>query len=606
MALFCAFLLSNCSSQTGQKKQTANNKKTAQQKYKNIKPSITAQQYVDLAKEANSPSSIALLIQASEQYIIEGNSEKALWLTNRVKAIAEDDNQRYQIALNSANALLMLNEVEHALTQLNVAKNLATQTSQQHNKRYFKLLAKVQQLRGLRVASLDAQLRFSALDNNENNDTVNEATLLLWQRLVELSEWQLQLLVKLNPPNIKGWQQLLTYTHQFGHIPERLKRYISQWQRKYSDHPGQDILGSLQIETIESVQVNNIAVILPLSGRQQAAGEVVQQGLLAAYQENNAKNLHFIDANDFNMADLSEEFTEKNIDYVIGPLLKSNVNAYLQQTELSIPTLLLNLPDSDIPAIHSALSMRHEDEAIQAATTLSQFDYQRPIVLSQQNGISKRIAKSFVQQWEKITGITPELVYFEQGRQMQNQIKTSLDVNFSQQRINELRRRISQTLKTEARNRRDVDMIYLVSSPTETRLLKPYIDVNISPFAKLIPIYASSRSHSVKADTNENRDLDGLIFTEIPWRLSSRQQNSKLSALSQKIWPNRSNSLQSLFAVGYDSLSLIEKLPAMKQSPYIRHYGQTGVLQLNKNNVLSRSLLWGRYQQEKVEEFAMD
>jgi len=44
----------------------------------------------------------------------------------------------------------------------------------------------------------------------------------------------------------------------------------------------------------------------------------------------------------------------------------------------------------------------------------------------------------------------------------------------------------------------------------------------------------------------------------------------------------------------------------MQKAPYIRHYGQTGILQLNDNNILTRSLIWGRYQQNQVINIVMD
>ena len=58
--------------------------------------------------------------------------------------------------------------------------------------------------------------------------------------------------------------------------------------------------------------------------------------------------------------------------------------------------------------------------------------------------------------------------------------------------------------------------------------------------------------------------------------------------------------------MGYDSLSLIKKFDMFKQYPYVRHYGQTGVLKLNQQGILTRSLLWGIYQQDKVEQIAME
>jgi hypothetical protein len=136
--------------------------------------------------------------------------------------------------------------------------------------------------------------------------------------------------------------------------------------------------------------------------------------------------------------------------------------------------------------------------------------------------------------------------------------------------------------------------------------MKPYIDVNISPFAKEIPVYASSLSHSIQDDSSDNRDLYRLVFTEIPLLLESKQQNKSLAKISQTLWPQRSDNLQRVFAMGYDSIHLVDKVNAMQKRPYIRHFGQTGVLKLDENNILTRSLLWGRYFKTKVQQIAIN
>ena len=135
--------------------------------------------------------------------------------------------------------------------------------------------------------------------------------------------------------------------------------------------------------------------------------------------------------------------------------------------------------------------------------------------------------------------------------------------------------------------------------------MKPYIEVNISPFAEVIPVFASSRSHSIHSDYSSNSDLRGLTFTEIPWLLTS-EQNSELAALSQELWPKRNGGLSRLFAMGYDSYQLISKIPLMQQAPYLQHWGQTGTLKLNENSILTRSLLWGTYKKNKVVSIAME
>jgi outer membrane PBP1 activator LpoA protein len=230
---------------------------------------------------------------------------------------------------------------------------------------------------------------------------------------------------------------------------------------------------------------------------------------------------------------------------------------------------------------------------------LSRQQFQTPIVLSQKNIVSKRIARAFVQQWQNITGDIIDVVYYDTGTPMQDQIKVSLSVDSSEARISKLKKRLNQSIKTQTRNRRDIDMIYLVGTPEQTRLVKPYIEVNISPFSDLIPVFASSRSHSTQRDFSSNNDLKGLTFTEIPWLLIDAQ-NTELATLSNQLWPKRSDSLSRLFAMGFDSYQLISKIPLMQQAPYLQHWGHTGVLKLDETNILTRSLLWGVYKDNKV------
>jgi outer membrane PBP1 activator LpoA protein len=565
---------------------------------------ITAQQLLLTAQTQDSKEAIATLTQASELLLLEENYNHALWLSQQISLLTESEEQKYRLALVSAHSLFKINEVELSFKQLEIADKYSTDNSIIHQEEYYYLVAEVQQRRALKISSLNAKLHWFALSDKTTTDDIHQ----IWQDLSLLSTWQVGQLADLAPPYFKGWQQLLSYAHKFGGNIHRFERYLTQWQRNFPAHPAQAIIESLRTTELETQQIfQNIAVILPLSGKQETAGKVAQQGILAAYSNIPNKNLTFIDADTLDWTMLNDQLIESDSHFVIGPLLKANVDKYLELEEILLPSLLLNTPEkeqrNDTQVI---LSMLPEDEAFQAATTLSSKEYRFPVVLSHRDTASKRIALAFTQQWQLINGYTPEVVYFEKGKQMQEQLKATLDVDSSQARIADLKIRIQQSLKTESRNRRDIDMFYLVGSPAQTSLLKPYIDVNTSPFAKIIPVYASSRSHSSKQNSSKHNDLRNLIFTEMPWLLNSQQQNTQLANLSKTLWPSRSDSLQRIFAMGYDSLYLVDKLPSMKQRPYVRHYGQTGILKLNSNNTLTRSLLWGIYQKGKVSEVAMD
>jgi len=609
----------------------------------------------------------SLLIEASELYIQQKNFSKALWLANKINDIPQENYENtYKILLIKAHSLVELNYLPQAQHQLKLATELVNYTtgnpeisSLKLNHYYYFILNKILYAQGKIVPAVTAQLNAFALNPDAlKTETLNN-TKAIWHKLERLTDWQLKELIKTNPPFINGWAQLLNYSHKFGANPKQFSRYLTLWQQQNPTHPATDIIEQLQetnvaihrepvtpkinIETyidksneinsetdIKSTtenimqselkndfhkKIENIAILLPLSGNQQQAGIAAQQGILAAYQNNTESNITFIDTNKIDWENVVVQIAELNIDHIIGPLLKSNVEMFLtlskQHPSLQVPTLLLNLSsEHQLFPYQTALSMRPEDEAIQAATTLSQHNYHHPIILSHNDSVSKRIAVAFSEQWQSSTGKAVDIIYFNQGKEMQNSLKENLDVNASQARIKQLTNRLSSNIKSEPRNRRDIDMIYVIGSDAQTRLIKPYIDVNISPFANIIPVYASSRSHSSFNDkhngASSTNDLQGLTFTQIPWLLPSEQQDKNLNQLSNSLWPKRSDSLSRIFAMGFDGYHLLSKIPLMKQAPYIRHFGQTGTLILNNNNILTRSLIWGQYKKDKVTSIVMD
>jgi outer membrane PBP1 activator LpoA protein len=688
--LVLLLLLTSCSSQTPQKKAS---KEVIIAKDAPVE-TLTAEQTIALAQELmaeeivteninrgateslandNINQSIVKLINANHLYLQEKNYTKAIWLaeqllrlnstplfTHKANVEVENGNENtrkiesieytnllharsMQLMLIKAQSYQALNYTELTEQTLAAITSLAQQHNLTLNVDYYQLKSKLFQAKNKVIDSLQASLYAFSLNTEQNEEAIEEAKLLLWQKIKVLSPWQVDILTKRTAPYLAGWLQLNQYANKFGNNATQLLHYITQWQRQYPNHPAKSIALQLVQQNLAQQTIENIAVILPLTGKQKNAGLAVQQGILAAFEQENAqlsesetiKTLHFIDSNTVDWHTLPTQFNEQKIDFVIGPLLKSHLNKYLKlsqpsavknpqepssetdnsllteknivnESAFTLPTLLLNLSSQDIVSPnHVAFSMRPEDEAIQAAATLSQVGFKQAIVLSHQDKVSQRIALAFVKKWQEQTAQSLEIVYFEQGKAMQANLKASLDVNVSQNRIDELQSRLKQTIKAQTRNRRDVDMVYVVGSAEQTRLVKPYIDVNISPFSKRIPIYASSRSHSIKSDASSASDLQGLTFTEIPWLLKSANQNVDLAQLSAQLWPKRHDSLLRIFAMGFDSYNLINKLSLMQQAPYIRHFGQTGVLQLN-DNTLTRSLIWGRYQRQGVSQITFD
>jgi hypothetical protein len=655
---------------------------------------LSAVEQLTRAESLTGDEAILALISASQKFVAQQDYLQALWLADKTLPLIDDTlpyyhHQRISVTLIKVDSLQQLEQYTKSHKLLSDVKNYAQQHDILLTADYYQLLSTNLAYQNQESQALTAKLyAFSTLSRSAMTQASIDDIWLGFQRL---SQWQLSLIASQQAPYSEGWLKLTAIANKFGAKPEQLNYQLSMWQKLYKQHPANSIANKLLTTKILPKVIHNIAVILPLTGKQSTAGLAIQQGIMASFNNNEAKTLHFIDSNTLNWYGLTNELAVLNIDYVIGPLLKSNVDKYITHTSQqaqyqhddllqsssslldlnadintldnnyvdntdfnqsmptntfnnttslatdkldnglsndfntidspisaidsntaiqsylqrvdhvqTVSTLLLNSPvTTTLPAHYNVLSMRPEDEALQAAAILSVQNFSHPIILSQSNAVSKRIAMTFAKQWQNATGKSIDLIYYKNSAEMQDNIKAMLAVNLSKSRISKVNTKVSSSIISKPRNRRDIDMIYFVGSPQQARLIKPYIEVNTSEFAKVIPIYASSRSHSYRAGLGMSKDLQGLTFTQIPWLIKSTQDN-KLSALHQQLWPKRSDSLLRLFAMGYDSLNLINQIPLMQQAPYIQHWGQTGVLKLDSSNRLTRSLLWGTYKNNSV------
>jgi hypothetical protein len=567
-------------------------------------PIETADSLLLMAASQDHLTALNTLSKASQLLLSEQKPLNALWLANSLYSKVQQPTMQRDLLIVETRALLALEEYSRASEKFAATTELLTQNKLPFTFDYYDVKRTLAAHDGDKINMLSANLYRFSLNKNSTTDDVQS----IWHQLNSLTQWQLDQLNQQQPPYFYGWYRLLQVAHKFGDNQTTFNQQLSKWQQQHANHPANSIIELLKQQSLATtpVELNNIAVILPLSGKQKSAGEAAQQGILAAYERQPNATLHFIDSNKQNLATIAEFFKLNNIDAVIGPLLKNNVDAYIAQDISAIPTLLLNSPiNQQLHENHIIFSLTPEEESIQAAETLSNNKFKHPLVISHSDSLSKRIAQTFVSQWFKQNGQRPEIVYFTQGKEMQQQLQQSLAVDTSKQRILNLRARLKETIKTETRNRRDIDMIYLVGNSKQTRLLKPYIDVYTSPFADIIPVFASSRSHSAKQDRKDIRDLAGLTFTEIPWLLSSKQQDKDLAALNLSLWRERTDSLQRIFALGFDSLPILTKLSAIQQFDYIRHYGQTGIIQKSENQQLVRSLIWGKYRTNSVSEISV-
>jgi hypothetical protein len=135
----------------------------------------------------------------------------------------------------------------------------------------------------------------------------------------------------------------------------------------------------------------------------------------------------------------------------------------------------------------------------------------------------------------------------------------------------------------EPRRRQDFDMIFLLAYPSKARQIMPMMRYY---FAGDVPVYATSAVYSGSANAQKDRDLDGVIFCDMPWVFNNQ--------MGYKNWPEQWNSYNRLYALGLDSFVLVNQLNQLLLFPAMSMSARSGVLYLNSNQQIARILTWGK------------
>ena len=192
----------------------------------------------------------------------------------------------------------------------------------------------------------------AAADALLNSDDANpEYVAKAWQWVNQASAQQLQDSARFTKlPAYVSLRQLIL---EHGFEPDLLRQQLAQYQRVFRNHPlvthWPNNLSNL--EQLSQTNREHIAVMLPLSGRLQVTGMAIKEGILAAYfNDTSAMNatripqLQFIDTNDTTADELITAAADA--DWIIGPLLKENVDALLPKLSPQHRILTLNRPEA--------------------------------------------------------------------------------------------------------------------------------------------------------------------------------------------------------------------------------------------------------------------
>jgi len=559
-------------------------------------PQVTARDLYRLAANYQAEPQQFHLLKAAEQALDEQDYLLAL-------AISENLKQSAYPLIRQRNLLILLKaylatEQHQSLNQL-LEQTPIDALAESDKPTYLWLTATYLSSQQRSMAAARNLLQLQQYPASALN---TEIEALLWQHLTMLSDSELESLRGEHHYPAIGWIDLAKLSRQNIGQPETLQQALTDWHLRYPTLPAIEQLpqAAQQLFALKPYQPQRIAVLLPLNGQFRPHAQAIQFGLLSAATSRQQTALIFIDSQQSTEA-MVQQVTQAQADFVIGPLLKDQVDRVSQSNDWHWPTLFLNSKDNSLAAkpeqFYFALSM--EDEAAQMAQLFMQKNYRKPVVISSNHNISVRMQQHFARQWQQLGNPAPEMHNFNSKQDLESLISRLLETDHSRERVKQINSLITQALEADPHSRLDIDAIYVIADPVQTQLFKPFVDVSVSQTAPRIPVYASSRSHSTSLDSTEQRDLNGLTFTEMPWMLNDKH-SAELRQQYKKLFPDQDETLQRLFAMGYDAYQLVGSLKQQQTLPATIFPGLTGQLRLDSNGSIVRRLSWAQYRNNRL------
>jgi hypothetical protein len=138
-------------------------------------------------------------------------------------------------------------------------------------------------------------------------------------------------------------------------------------------------------------------------------------------------------------------------------------------------------------------------------------------------------------------------------------------------------------------------MIFIAANSRQARLIKPQLKFH---HAHDLPVYATSHISTSNANPADDRDLNEILFVDIPWMLDNL--NNVDYRQVKTYWPDESQRFSRLFALGIDAYRMIPSLRRLMINPDEKIQHHTGLLSVDKTGRVKRSLLMATYKNGKA------
>ncbi|HUO82675.1 MAG TPA: penicillin-binding protein activator [Gammaproteobacteria bacterium] len=432
---------------------------------------------------------------------------------------------------------------------------------------------------------------------------------LIWNSLLEMPAANLPSEdARAADPVVAGWLSLGRLAHESGRSPFGFRTALRNWREAHANHPASE--AGLLDDILRSVRTamtypQQIALLLPQSGREAAAAAALRDGFLAAYFAHEADAgrplVQIYDVAGRDASSIYRQAVLDGADFVVGPLTKISVEA-VADVAGEVPTLALNyLPDDrPAPASFFQFALAPEDEARQAARRALADGRRRALAFVPNSDWGMRVLRSFASELESEGGVLLDFRAYDTGASdFSEPIVRLLQLDESQRRHARLERVLGTPLAFQPQPRQDVDFLFLATTAEHGRLIRPQLRFH---FAADLPVYATSAAYDPGRAADS--DLNGIKFADMPWTIAPDAAARALKDTLHNFWPTRADRWSRLYAMGFDAYRLVPLLHNQAEPLAGTVPGMTGVLSMDDAGRIHRDLEWAEFRAGKPHELA--
>ncbi|MEZ5491374.1 MAG: penicillin-binding protein activator [Gammaproteobacteria bacterium] len=545
-------------------------------------------EFLQLAESSREPLASEYRITAAELLLQDQQPARAAQVVAAISQENVRDNRlRIRLSILQADLALASDEPEAALNWLDEdllrALTQRPALQQQVNQRRAEaLLAARRYAESVLILSESGGYGLPA-DRQKSHD-------LLWQGLQRVSEQELtQLAEQADSYQLRGWIELARAMHSEEYSIPAQQAALERWQSVWNRHSAASMPPTAlqRLAAVWDRRPKHLALLLPV---QEPIGRAVQDGFLSAYYEamesdGNVPQITVFDTSGVaEIRELYQRAVDSGADLIIGPLNKELVRQLNNLPSLPVPTLALNYTDleSRNSEFFYQFGLALEDEIRQAANRAWQAGFRNAAVIAPDDADYSRLQQAFTRTWESLGGSVVSAVNYSSEGDYADTVKGLLAIDDSEARAARIRALLPrEEIEFIPVRRGDIDFIFLMANARQGRQIKPTLAFY---FAEDVPVYAVPSINDGSGNELVNRDLNGIIFTDIPWLL---EQWPLRATIAQSLRPAQ-GALQRLRALGVDSFRLYARLDQLAQGELINFRGATGLLSMKETGAIER------------------